>query len=287
MSNDNVVKIGTALKWRGVFDKDTIYYQDNVTTACGCVFRCKVLQAQGKLPVRFTEDQGHLEYINTDIWDVVVDMKYYYDAATDSIRLIKETWDSIKYLEGVAEDHTQQLEDLHEHDDLLDGQIKDLQDKDVEHEIILDEIKADDLDQWSHINNAENVQTQLQKNVNDLAVENDEQWDFINNLDDSVDKNAQDIADIKALDSQQEQRLTDLETENDEQQTSIDDHQAKLDVLMEGFTTINLGKWQNDYAWNNESEWPDVFFTNGFANDKITSFVRVIDYDPETLTITL
>lgn len=78
MANNNTVQIGTALKWRGVYDDNKKYYQDNIVSLHGCVFRCKPLYAIGYPPVEKDLKNGELKYINTDVWDVVVDFADYY-----------------------------------------------------------------------------------------------------------------------------------------------------------------------------------------------------------------
>lgn len=110
MNNNNIVKIGTALKWRNTFDITKKYYQENVVTVCGCVFRCKVLQAQGKTPVRIADDAGHLAFANTDVWDVIVDMVYYYNFAIDTNNLTKETLEYIKKLDAEWQKQQKEIE---------------------------------------------------------------------------------------------------------------------------------------------------------------------------------
>lgn len=98
-NNDNVVIIGTALKWRGVYDSKKKYYNDNIVTAYGCVFRCKILQTQNFSPVEFDSDTGHLIYINQDVWDVIVDNAYYYNFALDSKEFTEQILDFVKELD--------------------------------------------------------------------------------------------------------------------------------------------------------------------------------------------
>lgn len=114
MNNNNIVKIGTALKWRNTFDITKKYYQENIVTICGCVFRCKVLQAQGKTPVRIADDAGHLAFANTDVWDVIVDMVYYYNFAIDTNNLTKETLEYIKKLDAEWQRQQQEIQAIQE-----------------------------------------------------------------------------------------------------------------------------------------------------------------------------
>ena len=140
MNNDNIVKIGTALKWRNTFDITKKYYQENVVTVCGCVFRCKVLQAQGKSPVTITDNQGHIVYTNTDVWDVLVDMAYYYNFAVDTKKLTQETLDYVKQLDKAIK---KQQEEIHA-------------------------IQEDDKKQWEHINAIEKTNEEQQREIDSV-----------------------------------------------------------------------------------------------------------------------
>lgn len=105
MSN-NVVHIGTALKWRGEYEQNKKYYNENIVTAFGCVFRCKILQTIGQSPISFEEETGYLTYINKDIWDVVVDNAHYYNISLDTDRLLRQTLDHVKKIdEDIVEIH--------------------------------------------------------------------------------------------------------------------------------------------------------------------------------------
>ena len=151
MANDSVIKIGTALKWRNTFDPDKIYYKENIVSACGCVFRCKVQKTQGKSPIGVTDIQGHIAYDNQDIWDVVVDMLYYYNFAVDTQIVTQETLDYIKKLEELQRKQQNEIDDLQkkdiEHDERLDA----LDRKDVEHEERMSAIENVDEEQQREI----------------------------------------------------------------------------------------------------------------------------------------
>lgn len=94
MNNNNIITIGTALKWRGIFSREKTYYQDNIILEAGCIFRCKVLQTQDQPPVRTLDESGHFELINQDIWDVILDMSVYYNKIADIEHYADETMDS-------------------------------------------------------------------------------------------------------------------------------------------------------------------------------------------------
>ena len=137
INNDNIVKIGVALKWRNTFDLTKRYYQENVVTACGCVFRCKVLQAQGIPPIKMTDDQGHIVYTNTDVWDVLVDMAYYYNYAVDTRKLTQQMLDDAKKLNDAFQKQQKEISAL----------------------------QKDNLDQWGHINDIDEVNAEQQREL--------------------------------------------------------------------------------------------------------------------------
>lgn len=140
MNNDNIVKIGNALKWRNTFDIDKKYYQENIVTTCGCVFRCKVLQAQGKSPIKSTDESGHIVYANTDVWDVIVDMAYYYNFAIDTQEVTKETLEYVKKLDAAFQKQQEEIE----------------------------AIQADNKDQWNHIHSIEKLNTEQQREIDSV-----------------------------------------------------------------------------------------------------------------------
>lgn len=98
MNNNNIITIGTALKWRGIFDKEKTYYQDNIVLEAGCLFRCKVLQIQGHSPVQTVDESGHFEFINQDAWDVILDMSVYYNKIADIEHYAGKTMESYNTL---------------------------------------------------------------------------------------------------------------------------------------------------------------------------------------------
>lgn len=99
--DNNIVQIGTALKWCNDYDSTKKYYLDNIITTYGCVFRCKVSQTQGKSPVTVTDEEGRIAYANTDIWDVIVDMAYYYNYYIDTMKAANEALEFAENINSV------------------------------------------------------------------------------------------------------------------------------------------------------------------------------------------
>lgn len=249
MNNNNIVKIGTALKWRNTFDITKKYYQENMVTICGCVFRCKVLQAQGKTPVRVADDAGHLAFANTDVWDVIVDMAYYYNFAIDTNNLTKETLEYIKKLD--AEWRRQQKE--------------------------IEAIQEDDKKQWKHILEIEKLNAEQQREINSvldtyscfsegiwfdtLLWNNDLLWDnnkyaitddLQNQIDELSNRHKEDI----------EQIVSDIEeinahmTRHEKEQNQINDYLLEqCDNWNNSISCFSEGVWENLLYWGNMSLW--------------------------------
>lgn len=83
---NNLIKIGVALKWRGVYGDTVTYYRENLVTLCGSVFRCKPDEVAGVPPLQ-ADEQGHMSYVNPDTWDVIVDNVGVYNRVLDAINL--------------------------------------------------------------------------------------------------------------------------------------------------------------------------------------------------------
>jgi hypothetical protein len=255
MNNNNIVKIGTALKWRNTFDITKKYYQENMVTICGCVFRCKVLQAQGKTPVRIADDAGHLAFANTDVWDVIVDMAYYYNFAIDTNNHTKETLEYIKKLD--AEWRRQQKE--------------------------IEAIQEDDKKQWEHILEIEKLNAEQQREINSvldtyscfsegiwfdtLLWNNDLLWDnnkyaitddLQNQIDELSNRHKEDI----------EQIVSDIEeinahmTRHEEEQNQINDYLLEqCDNWNNSISCFSEGVWENLLYWGNMSLWDNNKFS--------------------------
>lgn len=253
INNDNIVKIGVALKWRNTFDLTKKYYQENVVTACGCVFRCKVLQAQGKTPIKMTDDQGHIVYTNTDVWDVLVDMAYYYNYAVDTRKLTQQMLDYTKKLDEAFQKQQKEIEALQE----------------------------DNRDQWGHINDIEKVNTEQQRELNSI-------FDTISCFSEGIwidtllwsnetiwDNNKYAITDdlqnqINVLDENHRQDIEDLTEKHNTEISALAAHVARQEKIQMGineylqdqvydlnnsFSCFNTGVWGDLFIWNNDHLW--------------------------------
>lgn len=252
-NNNNVVKIGTALKWRNTFDLTKKYYQENVVTACGCVFRCKVLQAQGKSPIKMTDDQGHIVYTNTEVWDVLVDMAYYYNYAVDTKKLTQQMLDYAKKLDEAFQKQQKEIEAL----------------------------QKDNKDQWGHINAIEKVNDEQQRELNaifdtiscfsegiwidTLLWSNETIWDnnkyaitddLQNQINVLTETHHQDIKDLTDKHNSEIASLTAHVVQREKYQDGINDYfQDQIYDLNNGLCCFGSGVWENDLHWSQLALW--------------------------------
>lgn len=272
INNDNIVKIGVALKWRNTFDLTKKYYQENVVTACGCVFRCKVLQAQGKSPIKMTDDQGHIVYTNTDVWDVLVDMAYYYNYAVDTRKLTQQMLDYAKKLDEAFQKQQKEIEAL----------------------------QKDNRDQWNHINDIEKVNTEQQRELNSI-------FDTISCFSEGIwidtllwsnetiwDNNKYAITDdlqnqINVLDENHRQDIEDLTEKHNTEISALAAHVARQEKIQMGineylqdqvydlnnsFSCFNTGVWENDLHWSQKALWDN----NKYAiTDALAADIKKLD----------
>ncbi len=80
--NHKTLKIGHALKWRGVYSETLSYYRDNVVTMCSCVFWCKQLFVRDVPPLVYRSSDQAFLFANTDVWECLVDNLWLYNNAT-------------------------------------------------------------------------------------------------------------------------------------------------------------------------------------------------------------
>lgn len=272
INNDNIVKIGVALKWRNTFDLTKKYYQENVVTACGCVFRCKVLQAQGKSPIKMTDDQGHIVYTNTDVWDVLVDMAYYYNYVVDTRKLTQQMLDYAKKLDEAFQKQQKEIEALQE----------------------------DNRDQWGHINDIEKVNTEQQRELNSI-------FDTISCFSEGIwidtllwsnetiwDNNKYAITDdlqnqINVLDENHRQDIEDLTEKHNTEISALAAHVARQEKIQRGineylqdqvydlnnsFSCFSTGVWESDLHWSQEALWDN----NKYAiTDALAADIKELD----------
>lgn len=231
------------------------YYQENVVTVCGCVFRCKVLQAQGKTPVRIADDAGHLAFANTDVWDVIVDMVYYYNFAIDTNNLTKETLEYIKKLD--AEWQKQQKE--------------------------IEAIQKDNKKQWERIIEIEKLNAEQQREINSvldtyscfsegiwfdtLLWNNDLLWNnnkyaITDNLQNQIDElSNRHREDIEQINSDIEEINAHM-AQHEEEQRQINNYLLEQnDNWNNSISCFSEGIWENLLHWGNLSLWDNNKFS--------------------------
>lgn len=163
-NQDNIVKIGTAPKWRGVYDDSKKYYQENLVTLNGSVFRCKILSAQGFSPVKIDEETRYISYANPDVWEVVVDMAYYYNYVIG-----QENFNNM--ILDIVTKHDKEIQDIKQNNLVRDSKIEILSKAAKAHHNQINELKRAD----------KNLQNQIQ-NINETDRKQQEEIDGLKSL---------------------------------------------------------------------------------------------------------
>lgn len=256
MNNDNIIKVGKALKWRNTYESQKVYYQENIVTLCGCVFRCKALQVQGKSPIGKVDEQGHISFDNMDVWDVVVDMLYYYNYTIDCMNLVKETNQYIKEVEAQSREQGARLDVL-----------------EVRHEEDMAEVRGTLAEHNLRIASNERAILAMQldiegikNDVNGLRADVNASLNQINSI------NLQLASIFKSIASQ-EQRLN-------EQEARLDNQQSKIEMLIADYSVVSNGSWSNDFYWQDDDLWSD-----GYEDEQGNKYVE--DYDAASQTLYL
>lgn len=84
------LKIGEALKWRGVYDNALTYYRDNVVVMCSCVFWCRQLFTRGVPPLVYRSSDRMYQFANTETWVCLVDNLWLYNNNKKLVQIYDE-----------------------------------------------------------------------------------------------------------------------------------------------------------------------------------------------------
>jgi len=250
MNNNDIVKIGAALKWRNTYDPKKTYYQENITTLGGSVFRCKALTCVGKTPIGEKDSVGHITFANTDVWDVVVDMTEYYNWALDSNLLAKETKEYVKGVQDQFWRQQAQINALQKVDNTHDEEIAALKQADQDLSDRLDAVGATtsikDLNKAIRkINKAQAVQDEAIVTLGEhFGCFSDGIW--INaGLWEDEKLWANDTFDLSAMVNAIEKNIQDIADLNPDTVREIEGY----------FSAFGTGLWSDIFVWNEDDLW--------------------------------
>lgn len=317
MNNNNIVKIGTALKWRSTFDIEKRYYQENIVTMCGCVFRCKILLSQGKSPVYVKDEAGHIAYANPDVWDVIVDMANYYNFVIDCKYLVEQTHSQVQQNAHQIQVHQQEIDAIKQEDVLqwlaIDSFASDLQKQiddivgdsatnlaaieeyikqhQTEH-LLLDEEIEKLIASIERIDATDRIQQeQIAYLLGLKTVYTSGYWDndvlWLNNLCwENGPSSDSGCTDCDAKFEKLEKELADLTIKYNEQQTIINKQQQQIEQLLGALISSAIKSY--------DSETGTIYFADYVAVDEsndeaetlaFTDSLSVKDYDEETMKV--
>lgn len=277
--NSNIVKIGKALKWRGVYDNSKKYYAENIVTCYGGVFRCNVSVAQGIPPYELDEDG--LPYLyNSETWTCLVDTSWIIEWVLafknfkketvarfedderhieEHCRKLDEHEQRIATLETSSEEHGQKLAEHQEYLESLDFAVGKLQEKDIEHELTMD--------------NLTHSLGQVNQKISDSEFTMGELHNQIIQTNQRIDE---EIGGLVEIIEDQKKKIDRLEDENEQLRKQILALQEQLESMGKYNCCFSEGVWYDDLYWHNEGLW-----NNGYV-DPLQPEINIVDYDEET-----
>lgn len=268
--NSNIVKIGKALKWRGVYDNSKKYYAENIVTCYGGVFRCNVSVAQGIPPYELDEDG--LPYLyNSETWTCLVDTSWIIEWVLAFQNFKKEAVARFERNEQHIDEHCRKLDEHQENIDSLNASIGSLQQKDSEHELFMSNLS----DTISQVNqkadkNEDDIRAINQK-IGDSELTMGELQNQIIQTNQRIDEEIGGLVDIV---EEQKKKIDRLEEENEELRRQLRALQEQLESMGKYNCCFSSGVWYDDLYWHNEGLWND-----GYNDEPIQTEINVVDYN--------
>lgn len=292
MNSKNTVQIGVAPQYRGEFSIDTKYYQDNLMTYYGCIFRCSPLTSVGAEPVRVVDEEGHLGFANEEVWDVVVDMLQYYNFTIDSMNLTKKTYEYIRKVEAAYLEQQEQINAIKEDDLAQWGEIESLKsgmdavnetleefrreherfeeefgrlkEEHVQFNKEHDEFRA--LHEQFESEHAEferkhdefmKMHEQFEE-VHELIFATHDEFRSVHEAYDEIHRAMeQDAKEKDALIEALQENCRSLQEQLDRQNELISNLATQMDAMIDNQTENCNGMWNNELYWNNDLAWPN------------------------------
>lgn len=273
--NSNIVKIGKALKWRGVYDDSKKYYAENIITCYGGVFRCNVSVAQGIPPYELNED-GLPTIQNTETWTCLVDTTWIIEWVLAFKKFKDEATARFEVNEEHIAKHCDMIAQHQESIDSLDDSVASLVQKDAEHD--------------------ESLQT-LSETLGDVSDKVDANEESINDLSAKIDDSALTLGQLEEKINQTNERITteigSLNAVIEAQNETIAQHsntiyllsqqivelQEQLELMSKYNCCFSTGVWDNGLYYVNDGLWNNG---GGSSEEETITEMTVSSYDEET-----
>lgn len=275
--NSNIVKIGKALKWRGVYDNSKKYYAENVITCYGGVFRCNVSVAQGIPPYEMNED-GLPTIQNSETWTCLVDTTWIIEWVLAFNKFKDDVLARFVDNERHIQEHCNQLETHQENLKSLENSVLELQRVDESHEETLY-----NHEQW--IRGIDNQVLKNTENIDKLNEKANEQNLSLEALALKIQEtNGRIDTEVRGLNktiASQAETIRQNTEKIESLELQIKELQESIELMSKYNCCFSSGVWDNELYWNNESVW-----NNGNGSDDgnggIQSELSMIDYDEGT-----
>jgi len=275
--NSNIVKIGKALKWRGVYDNSKKYYAENIVTCYGGVFRLNVSVAQGIPPYELNEE-GLPTIKNSETWTCLVDTTWIIEWVLAFKKFKNEALARFEKDEKHIDEHCKKLKEHQKHLETLDSSIEDLKKKDVGHELLINNVTRTVSQVSNKADKNEKDIANINKKIGDSELTMGELQKQIQAANDRITKEmgvlTNTIIEQKKVINKNTQEIEALKNQ-------IAHLQNRIELMSKYNCCFSGGIWDNDLYWNNDSLWNNGYTSEG-GGTVIQPEMEVIGYTEET-----
>lgn len=271
--NSNIVKIGKALKWRGVYDNSKKYYAENIVTCYGGVFRLNVSVAQGIPPYELNEE-GLPTIQNSETWTCLVDTTWIIEWVLAFKKFKNEALARFEKDEKHIDEHCKKLKEHQKHLETLDSSIEDLKKKDVGHELLINNVARTVSQVSNKADKNEKDIAAINKKVSDSELTMGQLQEQIQTTNKRIDE---EIGGLTNIIEEQKKKIEQQAAEIERLNEQVKALQEQLESMGKYNCCFSSGVWDNDLCWHNDGLW-----NNGTTDEPIQPEITVTGYDEET-----
>lgn len=280
--NSNIVKIGKALKWRGVYDDSKKYYAENIITCYGGVFRCNVPVAQGIPPYELNED-GLPTIQNSETWTCLVDTTWIIEWVLAFKKFKDETLERFTKDEQHIEEHCKKLEEHQKDIEGLGTSVSELVERDKGHDLLIKNLTRTVGSVSDKANKNEKDIETINKKISDSDLTLGELQKQIAETNNRIDN---EVSTLQKIVEQQSETIKENSEKIERLNNQIAAMQEQLELISRYNSCFSGGIWDNDLYWNNDSLWNNGY-SGGDSGEGIQTELSALGYDEETGTLTI
>jgi len=271
--NSNIIKIGKALKWRGVYDDSKKYYAENIVTCYGGMFRCNVQVAQGIPPYQQNEN-GLPTIQNSETWTCLVDTTWIIEWVLAFRKFKDDAIARFESNEKHIDEHCKKLDEQQKGISSLGNSVNKLAQKDTEHDSALSRLSKELDSTNGKVSKNEQSITDLEMRLAESerqAVLLEEQLQNTNERITNV------ILNLNQIITSQNEKISKNEEDIKRLGEQIKELQEQIELISKYNCCFSTGFWDNNLTWDNDGYWNNGS-DGGDDNEEIQPEIGVLGY---------